>query len=182
MVLLWALLLGLLIGLLRRGSFANLAQLELRAGGLVLGALLLQMLIFPLGREAQPIISWGTEYLHLGSYLLLLLFVIINYREGALWLMALGMLSNFIAIAANGGYMPVSVDALRAAGKLTVVESLRATGRSGNVIIMSEQTQLNFLGDLFWLPAGVPLANAFSIGDLLLAVGIVWFLQVKMRA
>ncbi|MCI2429043.1 DUF5317 domain-containing protein [Candidatus Acetothermia bacterium] len=181
MVLLWAILLGLLIGLLRRGSLANLAKLDLRAGGLVLLAMLLQILIFPLGQGAQPIIPWGTEYFHIASYIFLLLFVVINHREWALWTMALGMLSNFVVIAANGGYMPASIEALRAAGKTTVVESLLATGRSGNVITMNEQTNLNFLGDLFWLPAWVPLATAFSIGDILLAMGIIWLLQAKLR-
>ncbi|MCS6937248.1 MAG: DUF5317 domain-containing protein [Candidatus Bipolaricaulota bacterium] len=182
MVLLWAILLGLLIGLLRRGSLANLAKLELRAGGLVLLAVLLQILIFPLGPSAQPLISWGTEYLHLASYGCLLLFVIVNYHEWALWTMALGMILNFVVIAANGGYMPASVEALRAAGKTSVVESLLATGRSGNVILMSDQTKLNFLGDIFWLPSWVPGASAFSIGDAILALGIIWLLQAKLTA
>lgn len=182
MVLLWALLLGLLIGFLRRGSLANLAKLDLRAGGLVLLAMLTQILIFPLGQGAQPIVQWGTEYLHLVSYLLLLLFVMLNYREWALWLLALGMVSNFIVIATNGGYMPASVDALRAAGKTAVTERLLTGQPSGNVIQMTAETQLNFFGDIFWLPAWVPWATAFSIGDLLLAIGIIWLLQAKMKA
>lgn len=180
MVLLWALLLGLLIGFLRRGSLANLAQLDLRAGWLVLLAMLLQILIFPLGKGAQPLISWGTEYLHIASYVFLWLFALANYREWALGTMALGMLLNFIVITANGGYMPASLEALQAAGKTAVIESLLTTGRSGNVILMSEQTKLNFLGDVFWLPSWVPGASAFSIGDLVLAVGIIWLLQAKM--
>lgn len=182
MVLLWALLLGILIGLLRRGSFAHLAKLDLRAGILVLLALLIQILIFPMGKGAKPLITWGTEYFHIASYLLLLLFMIVNYREWSLWLMALGMLSNFIVIAANGGYMPASIDALRAAGKTTVVERLLAGEPSGNVIAMTAETKLNFLGDILWLPSWVPFASAFSVGDLLLAVGLVWLLQAKMRA
>ncbi len=176
MVLLWAILLGLLIGLVRHRGLSHLAELKLRAGWLVLLAMLTQILILPLGQGAKPLISWGMEYLHIGSYLLLLLFVAINYREKALWLMALGMLSNFIVITANGGHMPASLEALRAAGRTATVERLLTEGVSGNVVLMSTQTKLNFLGDIFWLPSWVPFANAFSIGDLLLALGVIWIL------
>ena len=179
MVLLWALLLGLLIGLIRHRSLAHLARLNLRAGWLVLCAMLLQMLILPLGQGAKPLVTWGMEYLHIGSYLLLLLFVGINYRERALWVMALGMLSNFLVITVNGGHMPASLDALRAAGRAATVEALLADGVSGNVMLMGEATKLNFLGDIFWLPSWVPWANAFSIGDLLLGVGAIWLLVKK---
>jgi hypothetical protein len=180
MVLLWAILLGLLVGLLRHRTLAHLAQLKLRAGWLVLLAVGLQILILPLGQGATPIVTWGMEYLHIGSYLLLLLFVLINYRERALWLMALGMLSNFIVIAANGGHMPASLDALRAAGRTATLERLLTDGVSGNVVLMSDQTKLNFLGDIFWLPSWVPFANAFSFGDLVLALGLIWLLQRKL--
>ncbi len=179
MVLLWAILLGLLIGLVRHRTLAHLAQLKLRASWLVLLAVLIQILILPLGQGAKPLVTWGMESFHIGSYLLLLLFAVLNYRERALWPMALGMLSNFIVITANGGHMPASIDALRAAGRIATVEKLLTDGVSGNVILMSEQTKLNFLGDIFWLPGWVPWANAFSVGDLLLGVGVIWLLAKK---
>lgn len=179
MVLLWAILLGLLIGLVRHRGLAHLAQLKLRAGWLVLLAVLLQILILPLGSGTKPIVAWGMEFFHIGSYLLLLLFVVLNYQEKALWLMALGMLSNFIVITANGGHMPASLDALRAAGRAATVEKLLADGVSGNVVLMSETTKLNFLGDILWLPSWVPFANAFSIGDMLLGAGVIWLLAKK---
>ncbi len=179
MVLLWAILLGLLIGLVRHRDLAHLAQLKLRASWLVLLAVLIQILILPLGQGAKPLVTWGMEFFHIGSYLLLLLFAVLNYRERALWPMALGMLSNFIVITANGGHMPASLDALRAAGRTATVEKLLTDGVFGNVIAMSEQTKLNFLGDIFWLPAWVPWANAFSVGDLLLGVGVIWLLAKK---
>lgn len=179
MVLLWAIILGLLIGLVRHRGLAHLARLRLRASWLVLLAMLIQILILPLSPGAKPIITWGTEFFHIGSYLLLLLFAIINLREKALWPMALGMLSNFIVITVNGGHMPASLEALRAAGRTATVEQLLTDGISGNVIAMSEQTKLNFLGDIFWLPSWVPFANAFSIGDLLLGAGVIWLLAKK---
>lgn len=179
MVLLWAILLGLLIGLVRHRGLAYVAELRLRATWLVLLAVLVQILILPLGQNARPIVTWGMEYLHIASYLFLLLFVAINYRERALWPMALGMLSNFIVITVNGGHMPASLEALRAAGRSAAVERLLTDGVFGNVVLMSETTKLNFLGDIFWLPSWMPFANAFSIGDLLLGVGVIWLLAKR---
>ncbi len=182
MVLLWAILLGLLVGLVRHRGIAHLAELKLRASWLVLLAVLVQILILPLGAGSKPLVTWGMEFLHIGSYLLLLLFVGLNYREKALWLMALGMLSNFLVITVNGGHMPASLEALRAAGRTATVERLLTEGVFGNVIMMSDQTKLNLLGDIFWVPSWVPFANAFSVGDVLLGVGVIWLLAKSSRS
>ena len=72
--------------------------------------------------------------------------------------------SNFVVIVANGGVMPASRAAQVAAGLV---------GRQGfeNSVAVAHPN-LAFLGDVFAVPAGVPLANVFSIGDALLVLGI----------
>jgi len=94
--------------------------------------------------------------------------------------MGVGLLMNFLAIAANGGYMPASAEALRRAGLESVAQSLEAGTRIGNTVLMSEKTRLNFLGDWLWFPAWLPLSSAFSLGDLVLGVGAVAFLSRRM--
>jgi hypothetical protein len=39
-----------------------------------------------------------------------------------------------------------------------------------------------FLGDVFSLPASWPLSNVFSVGDILIALGIVWALHRICRS
>lgn len=68
---------------------------------------------------------------------------------------------NAIAIAANGGTMPLSLST--AAGLSPGVE--------GNV--STEENRFSFLGDVFALPDAVPLDDAFSVGDLLIGLGAV---------
>jgi hypothetical protein len=179
MFLLWAVLLGLLLGFLRRGSLANLAGLELRGLWLIFIALAIQLLIFPLGR-AEPLVKVGTGYLHLLSYLLLLIFIGLNWRYYEILLMGAGLALNLLVIAINGGYMPASAAALRRAGLERVAEILEQGLHHGNTVLMSSKTKLNFLGDWLYLPSSVPLANAFSVGDLLLALGIILFLAIEM--
>jgi hypothetical protein len=179
MFLLWAILIGLLIGLLRRGSLKNLARLKLRSLWLILAALVMQLLIFPLG-PVEPLIKTGTTYLHLLSYLFLLAFIGLNWRHFGLLLMGAGLALNFAVIAANGGYMPASAAALRHAGLEGVAKILEQGLHQGNTVLMSPETKLNFFGDILYVPAAVPLANAFSVGDLLLALGVVLILAIEM--
>jgi hypothetical protein len=188
MVLLWPALLGLLVGLLRGGSIANLAQLKLRGTWLILVALLIQLALFPTGLF-EPLIQSYQEYWHLASYACLLGFAGLNWREKAMWPMTLGLLLNFLAIAVNQGHMPVSLDAVEASGAHKTLQALRETGIHGNVMRMCAQpelencraTYLNFLGDIFYLPKWIPMSRPFSLGDLLLGLGLLYFLQLKMR-
>lgn len=180
MLLLWALPLGILVGYLRGGRLRHLNRLQLRGTWLILIALVIQLLVFPLG-SVKPIISFGTEYFHLASYALLLAFVLLNRREWGILVMGVGLLLNLVVIIANGGYMPTRPDLLEAAGRTQAAAQLREAGTYGNNILMGPETPLWFLGDVFYVPARVPLANVFSVGDILLALGLIVFLQAKMR-
>jgi hypothetical protein len=180
MLLLWSLPLGILIGYLRGGRLAPLAQIELRGAWLVLLALAIQLLIFPLGAR-EPLIPFGTEYFHLASYALLLGFVVLNWREWGIVAMGVGLLLNLLVIIANGGYMPTTPDRLEAAGLFDAAERLRQMGTYANNTLRDPDTPLWFLGDVFYAPSWVPFANVFSVGDLLLALGLIDYLQAKMR-
>ena len=178
MFLLWFLIAGVVIGLLRKGRIYRLERLHLRGPWLVAVTLIIQLLIFPWG-ERDPLVKVGTGYLHLVSYVPLLMFVCLNRRYWELSLIGIGILCNLIVIAANGGYMPVSEFALRQAGRDDLAAFLRQARTSGNVILMTPDTKLNFLGDVLFLPPWIPFAAAFSIGDLLLGMGLLAFLVAR---
>lgn len=187
MLLLWAVPLGIMAGYVRGGRLSQLAQLELRGTWLILIALAIQLLIFPLPGLSGPVVRLGTEYFHLGSYALLLGFVAMNRREWGIVTMGLGMSLNVIAIAANGGYMPTFLERLRTAGLDRAAAALeRCAAQAGrcthaNNVLIREETPLWFLGDVYATPAWMPFANVFSVGDLLLALGLIAYLQAKMR-
>jgi hypothetical protein len=102
---------------------------------------------------------------YFGSYGLGVLFLGANARRmPALWIVALGAAFNLAAISANGGLMPASRNALEASGL-----ALHPSDFVNSVLI--EHPRLGFLGDMFWIPKGWPLANVFSIGDVLIALG-----------
>lgn len=181
MILLWALVIGLVIGFLRRGNLENLSRIKLNSVWLIFAALVVQVLIFPLGKNG-PIVHSGTAVLHLLSYVFLTAFFVLNRRRIGILIMGIGLLLNILVIAANGGYMPASAAALRHAGMEKTATALEQGLRHGNTVLMNASTRLNILGDLFSVPATVPFATAFSIGDLLLALGIIVFLGMEMPA
>ncbi|MCK4598531.1 DUF5317 domain-containing protein [Candidatus Bipolaricaulota bacterium] len=148
---------------------------------MVVVALLTQLLIFPLFGD-RPLLPYATTELHLLSYGLVLLFLALNYRTLPLLFIGLGSLLNLLAIAVNGGYMPSSQAALSRAGSHELVARLIEEGRVGNIMLMSEKTRLNALGDFLYLPKGIPLAAAFSIGDLIVALGLVWLIVWGMES
>jgi hypothetical protein len=181
MIFLLAALVGVLLGYVLGGRISNLPSLRLRAVWLVLSALILQVLIFPLFSE-RPLLPYATVPLHVISYLLIFVFLLLNLRERGLLAIGVGALLNFAAIAANGGRMPASATALARAGLVETADRLTTSGAHGNVLLMGEGTRLNVLGDWLYFPAAVPFATAFSVGDVVIMIGIAWLIVRGMRA
>jgi len=180
MIFLVAVLVGVLAGLLLGGRLSNLPSLKLKWLWLVLGGLVLQVLIFPLFSE-RPLLPYATVPLHYLSYGMVFLFLFLNLRVRPLLALGAGALLNLLPIAANGGRMPASATALARAGYVEVAERLASGSTHGNVLLMSEGTRLNILGDWLYLPSWVPFATAFSIGDLLIMIGVAWLIVRGMR-
>jgi hypothetical protein len=111
---------------------------------------------------------------YLSSYALAVAFLFLNRRIPGFWLVGTGALLNLIAIGANTGVMPATQGALATAG----------VHPGGEVFANSayvEHARLWFLGDVFAIPASWPLANVFSVGDVLIAVGAAWAILATTR-
>jgi hypothetical protein len=122
--------------------------------------------------------GWGEAAwrggLFLLSYGLLFLFCGLNRHLGAVRLLALGLLLNFLVIAANGGFMPIAPETLARLHPGTApedweVELLRAGSK--DIVLPAAQTRLHFLSDVLVLPPPFPLPTAFSPGDVLIFAG-----------
>jgi hypothetical protein len=181
MIFLYAVALGILLGYALRGRLSGLLSLELRGLWLVLAALLIQLLIFPLFTP-QPIVPYGTALFHGISYGLVFLWLVLNLRIRALFAVGGGALLNLVVVLVNGGFIPASAHALRQAGLDSVAEVIARGETYGNVVGMSASTRLNFLGDWIPLPPWLPFSTAMSVGDVLIMAGLVWLLARGMRA
>lgn len=171
---------GLLIGFLFGGRLSNLERLPLRWLPLVFISLLIQVLIFPLFTNAA-ILPFAEVPLHVLSYILLVIWIVANIRIVPIVLLGLGAACNFLVLIANGGLMPASTNAVLKSGLPFLAERLTQDGAYANLILMSESSKLNFLGDILYQPQWIPFSAAFSIGDLLITLALIWLIVKGMR-
>ena len=180
MIYLYALCVGVLLGYSLGGRLRRLPSLSFRALWLIPLALLIQLLIFPLFSE-RALVPYATPALHVLSYAILFLWLLLNLSVRPVWAIGTGALLNIGVVLVNGGYMPSSVTALERAGLGPTASALLADRTYGNVVLMGASSRLNVLGDWLFLPSWIPGATAFSIGDLLIMAGLAWLVVRGMR-
>jgi hypothetical protein len=105
--------------------------------------------------------------LMVAAYPVLAVFLVANWRLPGMPVVALGGALNLLAIAVNGGVMPASPAALAGAGL-----DPAAPGFQNSTAL--DDPRLAFLGDVFYIPGSWPLSNVFSVGDVLIALGVAW--------
>ena len=171
MFMLWAIPIGVAIGLLAGGRLDALSRFRFRWGGLAVAGLLVQVVLFT---EAGDRLAGGYgPALYVLSTLAVFVAVLRNIRLPGMPIVALGAIANLAAITANGGFMPASATALATAG-------LDGPGSHTNSVVLKNPA-LEVLTDIFAIPAWLPLANVFSVGDVLIGVGIVIVIAAAMR-
>ena len=152
---LYAVLIGVVLGFVLGGRLSGLATIDFRWPWLAIGGFAVQLVLFsdPIRERAGDL---GAP-LYVASTVAVLIAVIRNVRIPGMALVALGAASNLAAIVANGGYMPASEDAFEALG------GGLNPGYTNSAIVAD------------------PIANVFSIGDVLIAVGVVIVIAAGMR-
>jgi hypothetical protein len=163
-----ALMVCLLTVPLLGGRLSALADLTFRHVWLLPTGFGIQLLIV----YAVP--DWPAAILnvaHIGTYGFAAVFVLLNFRTPGVLVVALGGLSNFIAISANGGVMPASKSALAYAGLEDTPGQFASSAGLAD-------PHLLWLGDVFAVPASWPVSNVYSIGDVLILAGAFVLLHV----
>jgi hypothetical protein len=172
MFILYAVVMGLVVGLLVGGRLAGLGEIQLRWSWVILGGLLAQVVLFS-AAVSDRVGDLGPP-IYIGSTALVIAAILANRAIPGMRLVALGAASNLTAIVVNGGYMPASADAAAALGRA------HPTSYSNSAVI--PDPILAPLTDIFALPAWLPFANVFSIGDVLIGIGIGLVIVKAMRA
>lgn len=177
MILLLAIAAAVAIALFRGGSLRSLSQVRIRWAWLALVALGVQLtlvrfmpeqaglarLLFPLTHVAILAVAW------------------VNRDLAGMRLLAAGVALNLVVIVANGGFMPVAPEALAQAGMAESAQSVALHTRraaSKGFVLTREETTLWWLSDIIALR--LPIQTIFSPGDILIAAGILLFIQGTM--
>jgi hypothetical protein len=171
----YPILLAIPVGWLLGGRLERLGTMQLHWWPIALLGLAVQVVLFS-GPVAEQIGSLGPP-LYVGSTLAVLAVIARNVRIAGFALIVLGAASNMLAILANGGCMPTTPAAVIGAGD--TLEDYAGAVYSNSCLL--EAPALAPLTDVLYLPAWIPLANVFSIGDAVIGVGVAVAIVVGMR-
>ena len=163
---------AVLVGLIVGGSLRNFERLRVHWWVLAFAGLALQILPVP-AIAGVPTWALGAGML-VASYVVLLAFLGVNRWIPGASVMAVGLVLNLAVVAANGG-MPVRARAIEAAGG----SASFPTDAGDKHHLMNDDDVLTPLGDVIPIPP--PIGVVLSIGDVLLYLGIAWFVVQVMR-
>ena len=172
MFILYAVLIGLVLGFVLGGRLSGLATVDFHWPWLAIGGFVVQLVLF-----AEPVRSVVGDLgppLYVASTGAVLIAVIRNIRIPGMALVAVGAGANLAAIVANGGFMPASEAAFAALGS-----GLNAGYTNSSIVA---DPALEPLTDVYSLPTWLPFANVFSIGDVFIAIGVVIVIVAAMRS
>lgn len=183
MILVAAILGAVVIGLVRGGDLRRLAHLPLRWGGVALVAFALQIYLIYFPESVNEGLASPRVLILIFSYALLFAVVWQNRRLPGLILIGLGFAANLLVMVVNGGYMPITVEALTQVGHARNILAPGAGARvvaTKDIVLPREMTMAWWLSDIFVLPPPFPIPSVFSIGDVLIALGAFWLIQASV--
>jgi len=180
MVLVLAVAIGLVATFIRsKLKRRKIKHISLRWEWLVFVSVLPQVLIFYIPVFGRYITENTIPFIQIGSMVGLIVFTSVNLRYSSFWVIGLGLISNFLAIVTNHGWMPISPATLYSLHP-EIPQSMwqigQRLGNSKDRIMEANSTNLAILSDTFAVPNWISYKFAFSIGDVVLSIGIILLL------
>ncbi len=188
MLIVIAVIIGFLIGLIRKGSLKGLKarKISLLPIGL-LGVILQIFLHFYMYTGGIGLIDPYIEIINFASYILVLVMLVFNLDDFWVILMALGITANFVVIFINGGHMPVAEVVMNILPS-DFAQSI-TDGNNALYSVVADNTLLGFLGVIIPIPIPfLPLIMSLygtvaglSPGSIVALLGLIGFIQYVMH-
>ena len=169
---------GLILGKVSGGRFANLGRLNIRAWPFIFLAFVLQ--IYPMFVGKAAFVQKIQFYSYGVSYLLLFFCVILNLNQKGIWLILIGAIMNAVVIFANKMHMPISFQGLEMAGLQEMMNSIREGKILYHISLEEARNWTRLLGKYIVIPKPYPFARVLSIGDLFMTLGLILWIRGRM--
>ena len=169
-----ALILGIVIGYIRRGKLSRLSYVNFSFRFLIYISALLYLGIIVINLGLYDYESFLYSTFLIGSIVLTGLFLIANISIKYMFIPLIGLALNLLSFLANNYKFPLSPDA---AAKIYGAEAAELLNAGKLLFYTSSETAtLSFLGNI------IPIGNWFvvSIGDIIASLGVVLIVQCIM--
>jgi len=174
-----AILLGIVIGLLRKGRLGSLGDMQFKGLWIVIIAFIIQ--ISPIFLARAGIFHDQMMYLPFAGMCVMLVVLFLNLDKSGIWVIIPGSILNLIAVGMNNFKMPIDFKGLEYAGLNGVAETI-SDGSLMNYVSMESVSDISrYLGKFIPLPELYPFAKVLSVGDVLIMVGVVILIQGEMK-
>jgi hypothetical protein len=191
MIFVIAAVIGLSIATLRRVPILVIAERRFRWLGLLLIAAGIHFALSPgvlpanaasrLSEPALPGLPLLGGLSYITSLTFALLFLLANRRQPGFTAILLGLGLNYVVIFLNGGQMPGDPTQVERAGLMASFLKTRDSGIWSPFTLIDERTLLAFLADVIYLPLPFRQPTVASIGDFVIALGVIGFFNPLPR-
>jgi len=169
---------GLLLGKLNGGRLRYFERLSIRAWPLILAAFVLQ--IYPMFLGKDSLYQRFQLYSYAISYLLLIICAALNLDQKGVWLILAGLLMNAAVVFLNQMRMPISFSGLERAGLQEMMQAIQKGEILYYIPLEGVKNWIRVLGKWIVIPKPYPFAKVVSIGDLLMTLGLIWWIRGNM--
>lgn len=170
-------LLSFIVGLLRKGNLRAFSRLNLKYGWIFPLLLVVQLAVFSLQNDNE-FLGQLSGSIYIVVYIVGLIFLFLNRKNPGFILISIGVFLNFIVMVLNGGRMPVSVEAAAVLDP-GYIQALKDSLYAKHTMLTTT-THLGFLGDVIPISDPYPRTQIISIGDIIMNIGIFFFIQYLM--
>jgi hypothetical protein len=170
-------IISFIVGLFRKGNLRAFSQLNLKWGWVFPLLLIVQLTVFTLQNNSE-FLGQLSGSIYILVYIIGLLFLFLNRKNPGFILIFIGVFLNFLVMVVNGGRMPVSVESAAVLDP-GYIEALKESLYAKHTMLTST-THLGFLGDVIPISDPYPRTQIISIGDIIMNIGIFFFIQYIM--
>jgi hypothetical protein len=165
---------GILIGYIRKGSLKNIGNIEIRGKGLIILALFMQLSFLMLNTGLLDLDFNYYEHILTISYVLILISLFLNWNIKFIPVVIAGGLINFITYILNGWNIGVTENA----AKTVFTDEILQLLQEGNIKLFKLIPEESFFkgGFIPWNRMMV-FPSTVSIGDIIIFIGIILIVQ-----
>lgn len=172
-----AVLIGLLIGIFRGGRLNQLDHLHLRGALFLVAGLLIQMVPFFLHFKW---ISDHAVYFTGAGIVIALGVILFNVRSQGIPFVALGTALQLVVLIFHQGRMPIRLMEETSARLVQLRLAIEAGEIANYAIFSASDHWSRFLGKVLIMPSYYPFSVAIGIPDILIGIGVAWYIQSVM--